>query len=230
MFAHVDSLKYEQWHKMVPNARAAFQGSIDLKGYIDGLSSDEKTCLIAVIAYILDLLKHTGVNRKGEYLTVLWPDASSLSYGVKIPCNDKNAWTRILQDSESCATFAAVTSTCLEGHGHTCRNNLAPSWRDSRGLLSTAVCRDLTKGRASQDASSRLQFEDGHRYWVGKVGGDYWVVVHGLKDGDVHLIVKCNRFPKVLSQTLWKSNVMRERPDVGFEAIDVMVLADIAGY
>ncbi len=42
----------------------------------------------------------------------------------------------------------------------------------------------------------------------------------------MQLFVKCNRFPKMLAQTFWKSNVIRERPDVNFEAEDVLVLGD----
>ena len=83
-------------------------------------------------------------------------------------------------------------------------------------------------GRATADCPPRLQLEDGQRYWVGKVGSDYWVIVRKVKGGDVHLIVKCNRFPKVLAQTFWKSNVLRERPDVNFEAVDILVLGDVA--
>lgn len=227
MFAHVDTLKYEQWHRMLPGARAAFQGSIDLKAYIEGLSSDEKICLIAIITYILELLKHTGVDRKGEYLSILWPDALSTSYGVKIQCNEKNAWTRILQDSESSATFAAVTATCFEGHDRACRKLVAPPWQDYGGFLSTAVCRDFTAERATAYSPSMLlHLEDGQRYWIGKVGGDFWVMVRKSKDGDMHLFVKGNRFPKVLSQKLVGRNVIRERPDVTFEAEDALVLGE----
>ena len=227
MFAHVDTLKYEQWHKMVPGARAAFQGSIDLKTYIEGLSSDEKICLIAIIGYILDLLKNTGVDRKGEYLSILWPDALSTSYGIKVQCNEKNAWTRILRDSESSATFAAVTSTCLEGHDCTCRNMVTPPWQDYGGFLSTAVCHDLTAQRAMGNTRSNLlHLEDGQRYWVGKIGGDCWVIVREAKDGEMHLSVKCNRFPKMLSQKLVGRNIIRERPDVTFKAENVIVLRE----
>ena len=227
MFTHVDTLKYEQWHKMLPGARAAFQGSIDLKTYIEGLSSDEKICLIAIIGYILDLLKHTGVDHKGEYLSILWPDALSTSYGVKVQCNEKNAWTRILQDSESSATFAAITSTCFEGHDRACRNMITPPWQDYGGFLSTAVCHDLTAQRPMANAPSNLlHLKDGQRYWVGKVGGDFWVIVREANDGEMHLSVKCNRFPKMLSQKLVGRNVIRERPGVEFEAEDVIVLRE----
>ena len=227
VFAHIDTLKYEQWHKMLPGARAAFQGSIDLEAYVEGLSSDEKICLIAIIGYILDLLKHTGVDRKRAYLSILWPDALSTSYGIKIPCNEKNAWTRILQDSESSATFAAVTSMCFEGHDRTCRKMVTPPWQDYGGFLSTAVCHDLTAQRAmAYTPSDLLHLKDGQRYWVGKVGGDFWVVVREANDGDMHLFVKCNRFPKMLSQKLVGRYVIRERPGVGFEAEDVLILGE----
>ena len=227
MFAHVDTLKYEQWHKMLPGARAAFQGSIDLKAYIEGLSNDEKICLIAIIGYILDLLKNTGVDRQGGYLSILWPDALSTSYGIKVQCNEKNAWTRILQDSESSATFAAVTSTCFEGHDRTCRNMVTPPWQDYGGFLSTAVCHDHTAQRAMVNTSSNLlHLKEGQQYWVGKIGGDFWVIVREAKDYERRLSVKCNRFPKMVSQKLVGRNVIRERPDVNFEAEDVIVLRE----
>ena len=227
MFAHVDTLEYEQWHKMLPGVRAAFQGSIDLEAYIEGLSTDEKICLIAIIGYILELLKYTGVDRKGEYLSILWSDALSTSYGVKVQCNEKNAWTRILQDSESSATFAAVTSTCFEGHNRACRNMVIPPWQDYGGFLSTAVCHDLTAQRGiAYTPSDLLHLKDGQRYWVGKVGGDFWVIVREANDGDMHLFVKCNRFPKMLSQKLVGRYVIRERPGVSFEAKDVLVLGE----
>ena len=226
MFAHVDTLKYEQWHKMLPGARVAFQGSMDLKAYIEGLSSDEKCCLVAIIGYILELLKPTGVDRKGEQFSILWPDALSTSYGVKIPCNEKNAWTRILQDSESCATFAAVTSTCFEGHNHTCRDMVAPKWQDCNGFLSTAVCHDLTAAERAKTHNPFKWLKDDQRYWVGKVGGNFWVIARRSKDGDMHLLVKCNRFPKILSQKLVGRDVIRERPDVSFNAEDVLVLGE----
>ena len=227
MFAHVDTLKYEQWHKMLPGAREAFRGSIDLKAYVEGLSSDEKICLIAIIGYILDLLKNTGVDRQGGYLSILWPDALCTSYGIKVQCNEKNAWTRILQDSESSATFAAVTSTCFEGHDRTCRKMVTPPWQDYGGFLSTAVCHDLTAQRATVNTASNLvHLKEGQQYWVGKIGGDFWVIVREAKDRERHLSVKCNRFPKMVSQKLVGRNVIRERPDVNFEAEDVIVLRD----
>lgn len=92
-----------------------------------------------------------------------------------------------------------MTSTCLEGHKHVCRNMAAPSWQDCGGLLSTAVCRGLIMGGATANTSAQLQLEDGQRYWVGKIAGDYWMVVRKPKDGDLHLFVKCNRFPKILA-------------------------------
>lgn len=223
LLVHIEPLKYEQWHKMLPNVKAAFQGSIDIDHWIKGLDTEGKGCLIATITYVLGLLKHTGLNREGKSLSVLWPHSSNLSYGVKIPCDKRTFWARMVQDTDSCATFAAVTSSCFEGHNHNCRNMFAPSWLEGTVFLSTAVCRDITAMNLAPKTLDPWRLEEGKRYWIGKAGGDCWVLIHKNNQGEPQLFVRGNRFPKVLSHSLWKLNVLRERPDTSFVAEEVIV-------
>ena len=223
LLIHVDLLKYEQWHKMLPNARAAFRGSIDIDSWVEELNSDEKTCLISIIAYVLSLLNHTGLDREGKSLSVLWPHPPNVSYGVKVPCDRKLFWARMMQDTDSCATFAAVTSVCLEGHHHSCRKMVSPPWLENTVFLSTAVCRDLTTMGIAPKSLDHWRLEEGKRYWIGKVGGDCWVLVRRNNKGEPQLFVRGNRFPKALSHTFWKLDVLRERPDASFEAEEVIV-------
>ena len=230
LLTQIDTLQHDQWQKILPKAQAAFRGSIDLDSWIEGLNTNEKSCLISIIAYVLGILKHTGVDREGKSLSVLWPHKSNGSYGFKLRCDGRNSWTRILHDSESCATFAAVTSLCFEGHNRECRNLAVPSWQEAGGFLSTAVCPDLTAGKYTAATLSQLRLEEGQRYWFGKIGGEHYVVVRKIKDGDVYLFVRRNRIPKAVAQKVVGRKVLREKPDVTFEAVDVLVLGDEGGH
>lgn len=230
ILGHIDTLHQSQWQRMLPMAQEAFRGSIDFGSWVEGLNAEEKSCLIAIIAYALELLRYTGVDREGKALSILWPHKTSASYGIKFRCEGLNGWARILHDTQSCATFAAVTPLCFEGHNHKCRNMVVPPWEAAGGFLSTAMCRDLTAAKPAVAIPSHLRLEDGQKYWIGKIGGDYWVAVRRTKDGDVRLSVKHNRFPKFVSQTLFHFDVIRERPDLDFDAEDVVVGGDEDGH
>lgn len=211
-------------------AQEAFRGSTDFGSWVARLAADEKSCLIAVIAYALELLKYTDVDREGKALSVRWPHKASTSYGIKFKCEGLNGWVRILHDTESCATFAAVTPLCFEGHDHKCRDMVAPLSQAAGGFLSTAMCRHLTAERSKVAVSSSLRLEDDQKYWIGKTCGDYLVVVRRTKDGDVRLFVKHNPYPKIVSLKVFKFNVIRERPSEDFDAEDVVVWGGEDGH
>ena len=78
--------------------------------------------------------------------------------------------------------------------------------------------------------SSQLRLGDGQKYWVGKTGGDYFLVIRKFTEGGVRLVVRHNRLPKVVSQKVLRLNVVRERPDVNLDAEDVLVLGDECGH
>ena len=224
LLIHVNPLKHGQWHKILPKARAAFQGSINIDHWLDELDSGQKICLIDIITHALDLLRQTGINHDGSSLSILWPHPLNLSYGIKIPCDKTTYWARMLQDTESCATFAAVTSFCFEGHNQRCRNMKAPPWLENPGFLSTAVCRDVTVVHIGPKRLHPWRLEEGKRYWIGKAGGDCWVLVRKNSKGELQLFVKENHFPKAVSHKIWKLDVLRERPDASFDAEEVIVL------
>lgn len=52
-----------------------------------------------------------------------------------------------------------------------------PSWQEPGGLLSPAVCHNLTAEKSMAAMSFQSRLEDGQKYWVGKIGGGYFVVV-----------------------------------------------------
>ena len=66
---------------------------------------------------------------------------------------------------------------------------------------------------------------------LGRQGrGDYWVAVHKTRDGNVGLYVKRNPYPRMVSQRLLKFRVIRERPNMNFDAEDVVVWGDEDGH
>lgn len=96
LFAHIGTLQYDQWQKIMPEAQEAFRGSFDCGSWIEGVNSTKKLCLNTIIAYVLGLLRHTSVNCEGKALSVLWPHILNGSYGIKLRCDSKNSWARIL--------------------------------------------------------------------------------------------------------------------------------------
>ena len=72
---------------MLPKAQEAFRGSIDFGSGVGGLIANGKSCCIAITAYGLRLLEHTGMDREGKALSVLRPHNSNGSYGIKLRCD-----------------------------------------------------------------------------------------------------------------------------------------------
>ena len=179
--------------------------------------------------FFLEVLKDTGVDREGKRLRLLWPDESSLSHAISLKCDKSNLWARVLQDSPSCATFAALTSTCLEAPSHNCKKNPAPIWTGKGALLSTAVCRVLVPGGSGVLGlgNSHWELQNGQRCWIGKPGSEVWVYTSKTPNSEAQLTVKINRFPKGLS-ILRDWQVLRERQDSAFEAEEVVVYGTIA--
>ena len=71
-------------------------------------------------------------------------------------------------------------------------------------------------------STAEWQLQDKKAYWIGKVGGDTWVVAHKPTDSVTELELRRNRFP--VSSFLWRDRVLRERPDVTFQGEEVFVL------
>ncbi|CZT42400.1 uncharacterized protein RSE6_02298 [Rhynchosporium secalis] len=226
MFAYIDRLLPNGWDSIKSDARAAFMGSIDYIQWISQLDESQRDCMIKVITFLLELLKDTGLDREGSQLQLIWPDGSSLSHVISLKCSKSNLWARVLKDSPSCATFAAITGLCLEAPGHLCKNNDSATWTGQGVLLSTAVSQvaPITSGGICM---SPWELRDGQRYWMEKSGGDLWVYTTKGDNSETQLRVKINRFPIGLSlMRNWQ--VLRERQDLSFEAEEVVVFGAIA--
>lgn len=230
MFQYIDRLSLPGWDGIKAAIRTAFRGPVDeyIK-WTTRLQGDPRDCVLKVITFFLEVLKDTGVDREGKRLRLLWPDESSLSLAISLKCDKSNLWARVLQDSPSCATFAALTSTCLEAPRHNCKKNLAPTWTGQGALLSTAVCRALVPGDLGVLGMGTNQWElqNGQRCWIGKPGSEVWVSTSKTPNSEAQLTVKINRFPRGLS-ILRDWQVLRERQDATFEAEEVVVYGTMA--
>ncbi|KAK4213561.1 ankyrin 3 [Rhypophila decipiens] len=112
--------------------------SSDIRTLLDSLDHQHQTVFEGLVTAVLHLLRGTGIDRKGEDFVVacIQPDLPFRCF--KIPCRKENYWTRMLADSEDTATFAYVTTRCLETARMQCCGP-AVSWRNSASLLWTAV-------------------------------------------------------------------------------------------
>jgi hypothetical protein len=230
MFLYIDKLALPGWDEIKSDIRTAFGGTIDeYITWTTGLCGGKRECLIQIITFSLEVLKDTGVDREGKRLRLLWPDESSLSHAISLKCDKSNLWARVLQDSPSCATFAALTSKCLEAPSHSCKKNPAPIWTGKGALLSTAVCRVLVPGDSGVLGlgNNHWELQNGQRCWIGKAGSEVWVYTSKTPNSEAQLTVKINRFPKGLS-ILRDWQVLRERQDSAFEAEEVVVYGTMA--
>ncbi|KAK4442944.1 hypothetical protein QBC34DRAFT_417972 [Podospora aff. communis PSN243] len=234
----VDSLDIPGWDSLKARAVQAFQAPADagLSRWAATLDTAQRQCMRAVLSRLLHVLKDTGFDKSGKQFSILWPHGTDARFCVRIlPEKHKNQlWCSMLQDTEWCATFAVVSSQCLETDTIACRNIPITPWRGG-AKLSTVVCPNFTgaiprpvsmsSNSPSQAGSSmqRWQLQDKKQYWIGKQGSQIWVVVRRYRGEVTELQIKKNRFPASVSAFLWPDKVLREKPDVSFCGEDVFV-------
>jgi hypothetical protein len=155
-------------------ATSAIRGDDDFTEWAQNLEEGEKGCMRRIFGKLLELLKDTGFDRSGKNFRILWPHDSDARFCVKIRHEKNELWCSMLKDSEWCATFAVITSLCLETSKHKCRKTVAATWCGGK-LLSTAVCPNL--GTIPSTISTTVsiaewQLQDNKTYWVGRCGGE----------------------------------------------------------
>lgn len=226
---YIDCSGIKGWSAIRKEAISTIEGSARLGSWIETLQDHEKECMKKVLTRLLNLLRDTGFDRGGKLFSILWPYNSDARFCVKIRPDDNQIWCNMLKESEWCATFAVLTSLCLEGPQHKCRNITCGQWSGGK-LLSTVVCQNLsgTTSIPSDLGASGItwQLKHNEKYWVGKPGGNIWVIVHKHGDAITELRVKNNSFPGRITTMLLKegwNGTLRERPDVSFEGEDVFV-------
>jgi hypothetical protein len=115
--------------------------SASLPDWFKTLPHNHAEFLDQLVGRVLSILQPTGVNEEGNELTVAWIYQRPPYRCFKIPTNSKpNSWMCVLTDSSDCATFAYITTNCLETNTIKWRGP-SPRWHSTAPLLETAVLR-----------------------------------------------------------------------------------------
>ncbi|KAI9740892.1 MAG: hypothetical protein M1818_004497 [Claussenomyces sp. TS43310] len=222
-----DALK--NTHDMI----GAFKGP-ELKIWLNALPLDLQILVLNIVHRTLNILKDTGIDSKGEHFSIAWARPEDPFSCFRIPCKRASFWAKILTDTEDCATFAAITSQCLETEDHKCRGLTTPPWHNTASLLDTAVCRHMTdRFPVSSVPSGTWALRHERSYWIGKPTLNLRAKVSIVQvNTHPHLYVSSSKIPEGVLVRLGKMHEkmraerIRERQVGGATAEAVLILAD----
>ncbi|KAF3014746.1 hypothetical protein E8E14_009495 [Neopestalotiopsis sp. 37M] len=106
---HVAWIELQEQHGITEKFRSGMA-----RDCLRGLPARLHRLALKMTRRIFTALSETGVDRSGKYMVVAWPRPKDIYRCFQIPCEQENAWTKVLADSTDCATFAYITSLCLE--------------------------------------------------------------------------------------------------------------------
>ena len=251
----VNPLEQDTWQELVHDhdvMQAFAQG--DLFAWLRTLSPDHQHYVLTLVRTILEQLQHTGLDRQNNTLVVAWPQEGDIGRGVKIPCKAETCWAKVIADAEDCATFAYVTSRCLETNHIKCQGSLR-AWQNASKMLITEMSPSGLVGQplvatnaaittvpvaavtTTATAESQWELEDQKTYYIKKLDSLLHVKVErpSLASNDVaHLVVTTSNIPKgrwkrLLSRGEEKRNhLIRERQAIGDRAELVVVRASLS--
>jgi hypothetical protein len=147
------------------------------------LGSRHHEAIIKMIRKILTALEHTGIDQEGKFLTVSWPQEQDIFCCFKIPCKSEHAWARVLADSGDCATFAYISSECLETEAIKCTGS-AGAWRNAISLVETSITLCTP---AFGQIPQNLQHKE--MYFFEKFDGKFFVTVQKPHESAIAKIV-----------------------------------------
>jgi hypothetical protein len=110
----------------------------DLGTWLGALDYQLQLAFESPIMAVLFLLQDTGIDTRAKTFSIGCIQPGLPFQCFKVPCRGENFWARMIADSEDIATFAYMTTECLQATTIKCRG-LGASWRDSTALFSTAV-------------------------------------------------------------------------------------------
>lgn len=153
------------WAKIKENVRELFNAPIRHESLRDKCRYHGET-LHEACRILLGHLQPTGVGMDGQ-LRILWPAPEEPAYCffVNPERHPHPQWCHMIQDSEWCATFAAMTTMCIETEGHRCpgRESAVP-WRLESSLLSTGMF---------QPDTASIGLRVGASYWIVDTGSEF---------------------------------------------------------
>lgn len=116
----------------------------------------------------------------------------------------------MLQESPTCAVFAAITTQCFENKDHKCRNRENANWLGGGSSLETAVHLDDSHNSGFTQAQ-QLQLKHGQTYWINRHGKCWVKVDRERQSSPAKLKVNTHSLPFALHKKIVKDGILRER-------------------
>lgn len=137
---------HERWnrirsnHRVIENFTGQGASYETLRNWLRQLEPPLHSFVLGITRQIIGSLKDTGISPCGRFFSVAWPNHNTVDRCLQLTLNnDFSKWMPILAESDHCATFAYMTSSCLETTTEKCRGSGS---LDKIPLLETAVrCR-----------------------------------------------------------------------------------------
>lgn len=211
------------------------QSSRHLKEWHDGLSSQAdaeslQSFCRRLLRHILLVLRDTGIDHDHKTFRIACPqghnDGAPITMCLPVPCEKACLWAQILADTEHCATFACMTTQCLESQEHKCQTT--SPWHCPS--LDTSV----QQLRSRQDPiiiqTQRWSLVTDALYWIGSPeSGLQAKVIKSANSPTARLHISKSRIPQRtrarLGAMLSKRDRLRERQIDTWPAEDVLVLS-----
>ncbi|KAI6090707.1 heterokaryon incompatibility protein-domain-containing protein [Hypoxylon rubiginosum] len=205
----------------------------DLKVWIDSLDHDHQVAFENIVLKILFLLRDTGIDRTGQNFVIACIQPDIPFQCLKVPCKKENYWARILADSEEIATFAYVTTRCLETNRISCRG-LAASWANSTALLWTAVsCYEDRLAAASSSNTAQWFLKHSEAYLIGRPDTALFVQVDRPdSQAEPRLLVSLSTIPRQYLYRIYRKGKLRrlrEKKAFDDSAENVIILVSQGG-
>lgn len=175
------------WQSLLTvDIQSVFSGDVNLGDWAVTLPSSELDFLITLLRRVLEELKNTGIEASDQgdrSLVVAWITSTGRRFCSKIPAQGESSWIRILEDSDTSATFAYFTSKCLITEEHPCNKSSCVENARRVRILGTAIC----SAEADQVTAPRgWSIEDGRSYAFRTFDSKIMVIAQ-RKEGSSHI-------------------------------------------
>lgn len=186
-------------HNAIENLRSA-----DFRGWATSLPETMQQVLAHAVHRVLVALHNTGFDKDTEELIVACALSEDPFRSFRISCKGHHVWAKILKDSARCATFACVSTKCLQTRTRRCRGQATPLFPRAPALLATAVCQIEEREEQLQIIVGELRA--GIDYWFGEFLPDLKAKLvrsdPTVMPAEVRLQVEISRVPIRLLQRL----------------------------
>ncbi|KAH7310302.1 hypothetical protein BKA65DRAFT_165419 [Rhexocercosporidium sp. MPI-PUGE-AT-0058] len=235
-FAESLAMPSKDWVILQSGIIQALQNGTDnLKQWYDQLDDlpngqELQTLARRLIMYILLVLRDTGIDREQKIFRIACPQdhttGGPITMCLPVPCERANLWAQILTDTEYCATFACMTTLCLESQEHKCQRTTP--WHCPS--LHTAVQQIRSHKEPILVPPKAWSLEINTMYWIGSPeSGLQAKVVKPANSTALRLQISKSRIPQKMRARLRamsrKMDRLRERQIDTWPAEDVLVLS-----